>query len=191
MEIYVVKKNDTTNDEEVEHGLMPNRSPQPFIKKNTRGTNKSQNAALHPELPRRIMEIPGGPSRSDHMISISNDANTLTVGKNISLNGEIVACEKLIVEGTVEAKLNDANIIEVCQGGCFKGSADVTTASISGKFIGNLVAKDILTIHQGGHVEGSIRYGRIIIEAGGQITGDMSSLEFQKRAPAEHNDPTD
>ena len=78
----------------------------------------------------------------------------------------------------------------MCQGGCFKGSADVATASISGKFIGNLVAKDILTIHQGGHVEGSIRYGRIIIEAGGQITGDMSSLEFQKRAPAEHNDPT-
>ena len=170
---------------------MPNRSPQPFIKKNTSGTNKSQNAAVHPELPRRVMEIPGGPPRSDHMISISNDANTLTVGKNISLNGEIVACEKLIVEGTVEAKLNDANSIEVCQGGCFIGSADVTTASISGKFIGNLVAKDILTIHQGGHVEGSIRYGRIIIEAGGQITGDMSSLEVQKRAPAEHNDPTD
>lgn len=191
MEIYVVKKTDTTNDEAVEHGIMPDRSPQPFIKKNTTGTKKIQNAALHPELPRRVMEIPGGPSRSDHMLSISNDANTLTVGKNISLNGEIVACEKLIVEGTVEAKLNDANIIEVCEGGCFKGSADVTTASISGKFVGNLVAKDILTIHQDGHVEGSIRYGRIIIEAGGQITGDMSSLEIQKRATAEHNDPSD
>ena len=113
-------------------------------------------------------------------MSLNNEANKLTVGKNIRLNGEIVACQKLVVEGQVEATLSDAHIIEVSEGGCFEGSADVTEASISGKFIGTLVAQELLTVHTGGHVEGSIRYGKIIIEAGGTITGDMASIEEQK-----------
>ena len=144
--------------------------PKPFVK--TQAQTKV--AAFNPG----VKEIPGGAlRRPDNLMSASSEANKLTVGKNISLKGEIVACDKLIVEGQVEATLRDAQIIDVSQGGCFKGSADVEEASISGQFIGTLVVKDLLTIRQSGQVEGSIRYGRIIIEAGGIITGDMASLE--------------
>ena len=150
--------------------------PKPFIKPHT-GT---KTAAFRPALRDPANKIPGGGlRRSENRMSTTSEANKLTVGKNISLNGEIVACEKLIVEGQVEATLRDAHIIEVLHGGCFKGSADVEEASISGEFKGKLVVKDLLTIHKNGHVEGSIRYGRIIIEAGGIITGDMASLEDQ------------
>ena len=152
------------------------RCPKAFIKP----TTQKGPAPFHPELPRRVREIPGGPRQSDNHILTSNDANRLTVGKNISLNGEIVACEKLIVEGRVEATLRDARIIEVLQGGCFKGNADVEQAVISGRFIGALVVKELLTIRTGGQVEGSIRYGRIIIEDGGAIVGDMAALKDQE-----------
>jgi cytoskeletal protein CcmA (bactofilin family) len=190
MEIKVVKRTEMRDEETVEHPKLPEGAPKPFVKKGPDSKSKPTSAALHPELPRRVMEIPGGPKRSEHILPINNNANTLTVGRNISLNGEIIACEKLIVEGTVEATLNDAHVIEVKKGGCFKGSADVTAASISGEFAGTLVAKDLLTVHGGGHVEGSVRYGRIIIEAGGEITGDMSSLEIQQKPTADQNKPT-
>jgi len=108
---------------------------------------------------------------------LDDEANRLTVGRNICLNGEITACEKLVVDGRVEATLTDAHAIEVSPTGFFKGNADVMEAEISGKFEGTLVAKDLLTIHKDGRVDGSVRYGRIVIEAGGEISGDMASLD--------------
>ena len=180
MEIKVVKKTDLQNNTTDNHTVASANGPKPYTNTNAENLTKTERAPFHPYIPRGVIDIPGQPKRSDHMLSMDNDANRLTVGQNISLNGEIVACEKLIVEGRVEAILNDARVIEVSQGGYFKGNADVDEASISGKFIGTLVAKDLLTIRKGGHVEGSIRYGRIIIEAGGEITGDMASLEDQK-----------
>jgi cytoskeletal protein CcmA (bactofilin family) len=183
LEIKVVKKTDSQNNTTDNHTVASANELKPFTKPNAENLTKTGKDPFHPYIPRRVIDIPGQPKRSDHMLSMDNDANRLTVGQNISLNGEIVACEKLIVEGHVEATLNDARVIEVSQGGCFKGNADVNEASISGKFIGTLVAKDLLTIRKGGHVEGSIRYGRIIIEAGGEITGDMASLEDQKNEP--------
>ena len=183
MEIKVVKKTDLQNNTTDDHTVASANGPKSITKTNAENLTETGKAQFHPYIPRRVLDLPGRPKRSDHMLSMDNDANRLTVGQNISLNGEIVACEKLIVEGHVEAILNDARVIEVAQGGCFKGNADVDEASISGKFIGTLVAKDLLTIRKGGHVEGSIRYGRIIIEAGGEITGDMASLENQKNEP--------
>ena len=191
MEIKVVKKSDVKNEETIKKATLPKGAPQPFVTADMKNINKTSPAALHPELPRRVMEIPGGPKRSDHLIPINNEANTLKVGGNISLIGEIIACEKLVVEGKVEATLNDAKVIEVCEGGFFKGNAGVEAASISGKFLGTLIAKDVLTIHKGGHVEGSIRYGKIIIEAGGEITGDMSSLEIENKLSAGQNSSAD
>ena len=173
----MVKESDAKDKFIAENATASDNAPNPFVTPDSENTKQKSRASFRPELPRRVMEIPGGPKRSDNPMSLSNEANKLTVGQNIRLNGEIVACEMLVVEGQVEAKLRDARIIEVSEGGCFEGSADVTEASISGKFIGTLVAKELLTIHHGGHVEGSIRYGKIIIEAGGKITGDMASIE--------------
>ena len=149
----------------------------PFSKKGSHGPNKNSGAPFRPEIPRRVMEIPGGPKRSEHMLSLDDEANRLTVGRNICLNGEITSCEKLVVDGRVEATLTDAHTIQVSPSGYFKGNADVMEAEISGKFEGTLIAKDLLTIHKDGKIDGSVRYGRIVIEAGGQISGDMASLD--------------
>ena len=132
----MVKKSDADSNFISEDATASANTPNPFVTPNSKNKGQNPTASFHPELPRRVMEIPGGPRRSDNPMSLNNEANKLTVGKNIRLNGEIVACETLVVEGQVEATLRDAQIIEVSEGGCFEGSADVTKASISGKFIG-------------------------------------------------------
>ena len=152
----------------------------PFSKKGSHGPSKNSGAPFRPE-------IPGGPKRSEHMLSLDDEANRLTVGRNICLNGEITACEKLVVDGRVEATLTDAHTIEVSPSGYFKGNADVMEAEISGKFEGTLVATDLLTIHKDGKIDGSVRYGRIVIEAGGQISGDMASLNEDDGDTDEHS----
>ena len=150
----------------------------PFSKTKNRNLGKPPGQSFRPEIPRRVGDIPGIPRHGD-VSSLDDDdnSNTLTVGKNISLNGEITACEKLIVEGSVEVKLSNAFLIEIASDGFFKGSADVQTADINGTFEGDLVVKDVLTIREEGRVSGSVRYGKIIVESGGAISGDMAALD--------------
>lgn len=156
----------------------------PFSKTQSRSNlGRPPGQAFRPEIPRRVGDIPGIQRHGDVVTSDEDDnSNTLTVGKNISLNGEITACEKLIVEGSVEVKLTNAFLIEIASNGYFKGSADVQTAVINGTFEGELLVKDVLTIQEGGRVSGSVRYGKIIIESGGAISGDMASLDSDDKS---------
>ncbi|MBB4287707.1 bactofilin family protein [Roseospira goensis] len=101
------------------------------------------------------------------------DAKNLIVGRGIQLNGQISACDRLVVEGTVEADLNDAEAIEVTASGLFKGTASIEEADISGRFEGNLIVKRRLVVRDGGRIEGNVQYAAIVIEEGGQVRGQM------------------
>jgi cytoskeletal protein CcmA (bactofilin family) len=48
-------------------------------------------------------------------------------------------------------------------------------AEIQGRFEGNLVVRKRLLIMASGQVSGTIRYGQIEIECGGQISGDVQA----------------
>ena len=76
----------------------------------------------------------------------------------------------------MEAAIADAHVIEVAPSGYFKGDAQVNEADIGGRYEGTLIARDKLVIRASGRVSGSIRYGRIVIESGGEISGDMQAL---------------
>jgi cytoskeletal protein CcmA (bactofilin family) len=106
-----------------------------------------------------------------------NDAEVrkLIVGREITLSGEITSCDKLIIEGSVEANLNNCRDVEIAETGLFKGSASIEDAEIRGRFDGNLVVRKRLLIKATGRVSGTIRYGQVEIECGGQISGDIQA----------------
>ena len=98
----------------------------------------------------------------------------LTVGPNIKLKGvEITDCDTLVVEGLVEATM-DSRLMQIAEIGAFKGSAQIDLAEIRGSFEGDLTVRDKLVIHATGKVTGTIRYGKVVIEEGGQLSGDIS-----------------
>jgi cytoskeletal protein CcmA (bactofilin family) len=99
----------------------------------------------------------------------------LTVGREISLSGEIASCDTLIVEGSVEANLQNCRDVDIAETGMFKGSAEIDNADVRGIFEGNLIVRKRLLIRSSGQVSGTIRYGQIEIELGGQICGDVQS----------------
>ncbi len=97
----------------------------------------------------------------------------LTVGPNIKLKGvEITDCDTLVVEGLVEATM-DSRVIQISEHGAFKGSAEIDIAEIHGEFNGNLTVRQKLVIHATGRVNGKIRYGKLVIEEGGQLAGEI------------------
>lgn len=97
----------------------------------------------------------------------------LTVGNDILLKGEIATCDRLVIEGKVDATLNDVHTVEIAETGSFKGSAQIEDAEISGLFEGDLVVRGRLVIYATGRVRGKISYGEIEIERGGEISGEI------------------
>ena len=97
----------------------------------------------------------------------------LTVGPNIKLKGvEITDCDTLVVEGLVEATM-DSRVMQIAEQGAFKGSAEIDVAEIRGEFDGNLTVRQKLVIYSTGKVTGVIRYGKLVIEEGGQLSGEI------------------
>ncbi len=105
--------------------------------------------------------------------STNEVGSKLIVGPNIKLKGvEITDCDTLVVEGRVEATM-DSRVIQIAENGAFKGSAGIDIAEIRGDFDGELTVRQKLVIYSTGKVSGKIRYGKLVIEEGGQIAGDV------------------
>jgi cytoskeletal protein CcmA (bactofilin family) len=99
----------------------------------------------------------------------------LTVGHDILLKGEIATCDRLLIEGKVEATLNDVHTVEITEQGSFRGSANIEDAEIRGLFEGDLVVRNRLVVYSTGKVRGKITYGEIEIERGGEMTGEIKT----------------
>ncbi len=104
-----------------------------------------------------------------------SEMRRLIVGREISLTGEITACERLVVEGTVEANLNNCREIEISEAGLMKGTASIEEAEIRGRYEGSLTVRKRLLIRATGKVTGTVRYGQLEVEAGGQLSGDIQA----------------
>lgn len=97
----------------------------------------------------------------------------LTVGHDILLKGEIATCDRLVIEGKVDATLNDVHTVEIAETGSFKGSANIEDAEISGLFEGDLTVRGCLIIRSTGKVRGKISFGEVEIERGGELAGEI------------------
>ncbi len=114
---------------------------------------------------------PGRPAAQQAQTESSG--SKLTVGPNIKLKGvEITDCDTLVVEGTVEATM-DSRVIQIAQQGAFRGSADIDIAEIHGEFNGTLNVREKLVIFSTGKVTGKICYGKLVVEEGGQLSGEI------------------
>ena len=145
--------------------------------------NDAAAAAAKPEPAR------ADPAAGDTKISVSSAAGAyspnatgeepvskLIVGPDIKLKGaEITDCDTLVVEGRVEAAM-DSRVIQIANIGTFVGKAGVDTAEIHGHFEGELTARKQLIIRATGRVTGKIRYGKVTIEEGGELSGDIGTL---------------
>ena len=67
----------------------------------------------------------------------------------------------------------DSRMIQISERGSFKGSAEIDIAEIRGSFDGNLTVRQKLVIYATGKVTGRIRYGKVVIEEGGQLSGEI------------------
>ncbi len=139
------------------------------------------------------------PRRAEGRTASSVEGRKLVVGREICLSGEIKTCEKLVVEGRVEADLRDSHSLEISEPGLFKGNALVVDCEISGTFEGDLTVTGLLVVQPTGRVSGKIRYADMELSRGALLRGDIDKLDEAalRRARGEgpklahDNDPAD
>jgi cytoskeletal protein CcmA (bactofilin family) len=101
------------------------------------------------------------------------EPRTLFVGKGISVSGDINSCDRLVIDGSVQANLQDCKHMTVSETGLFDGNALIDNAEVHGRFEGELTVRNRLDIRATGHVSGTVSYRQIEIEAGGKISGSI------------------
>ena len=139
----------------------------------------SPNAAAASGATAAAAAVPAAPAANS--VPVKEGESKLTVGPNIKLKGvEITDCDTLVVEGSVEATM-DSRVIQISERGSFKGSAEIDIAEIRGEFNGNLTVRQKLVIYSTGKVTGRVRYGKLVVEEGGQLSGE---IDFGTSAPA-------
>jgi len=115
--------------------------------------------------------------RAEGRVPAPVEGRKLVVGREICLSGEIKTCEKLVVEGRVEADLNESQSLEISEPGLFRGSAKVEDCEVSGTFEGELTVTGTLTVNATGRVSGKIRYANLEVSRGARLSGDIDSLD--------------
>jgi cytoskeletal protein CcmA (bactofilin family) len=128
-------------------------------------------AAFSPQIPRRVADIPNPAAL--RATEADGDGRKLVVGKQVRLKGEVAGCERLVVEGHVDATLSEVKTLDVLAGGTFKGSAEVDSAIIAGIYEGTLKVRGHLEIAATGAIKGAVSYKTIMVANGGRVEGSI------------------
>ena len=134
--------------------------------------------AIVPTPPKSAAAPAPAPAPAEPVSAHSEDqpGSKLIVGPNIKLKGvEIHDCDTLVVEGRVEATMV-SRAIQIAETGAFNGKVDVEVAEIRGHFQGEMTARKRLVVHASGRVSGKIRYGKMLIQEGGEMSGDIGTV---------------
>ena len=157
----------------VQNPFFGKREPESFQpRSSTTSGSVLGGTAASSAAPAQPVPAPAAPKSAS---ASDSSGSKLTVGPNIKLKGvEITDCDTLVVEGTVEATM-DSRVIQISENGAFKGSAEIDIAEIHGEFNGTLTVRQKLVIYSSGKVNGKIRYGKLVVEEGGQLAGEIEA----------------
>jgi cytoskeletal protein CcmA (bactofilin family) len=148
-------------------GFFRNRRDEPF----------RQNQPAAPTTTTTPASTTPAPSTAPEQKVDQRKESKLVVGPDIKMKGvEITDCDTLVVEGRVEATL-DSRVLEIAENGVFQGTIAVDQAEIRGRFEGEITVRKMLVIQGTGKVSGKIRYARIKVEEGAEVSGDLAVMD--------------
>ena len=163
------KGGDQEEDSRAQEGAEERLAPSVVVESSRRNV-PNKTVVFHPDVPRGAPD----PVPADAPGRVESDPKRLTVGRETTISGgTVLDCERLTVEGTVEASMPDGRLLEIVKGGTFKGTVTVDNADIAGAFEGELKVKKRLFIRASGRVSGKIRYGQFEVERGGRLDGRL------------------
>jgi cytoskeletal protein CcmA (bactofilin family) len=98
---------------------------------------------------------------------------TTIISDSSNFQGNIETEGTLIVHGSVRGIIKCGSL-EILQEGDVDANVEAESVSVAGKFQGEMICTGRLNILSTGTVIGEIVYGRLSIESGGQLAGNLT-----------------
>jgi cytoskeletal protein CcmA (bactofilin family) len=103
-----------------------------------------------------------------------NTQEQATIGKSLTIKGEVTGSESLYIDGKVEGSINLAgNRITIGRNGQVNANISAREVVVLGKVRGNLNASDRVDIRSEGSLTGDVGAQRISIEDGAYFKGGI------------------
>ena len=127
----------------------------------------------------RLKDVPDS-VRQDRGTNIGHPTVSV-IGESLHFKGELSAGEDLIIEGTVEGKINQGKCcLTLKPNGRIVADVNATKIFIEGTVKGDLLATVGVTVRDSGNVEGNIISPKVAIEEGATFNGSI-----EMRSPSE------
>ena len=95
------------------------------------------------------------------------------IGKGLLIRGELHGEEDLVIEGTVEGTISMEKSLTIEVEGKIKADIETENITVRGEVIGNLVARNKITIHEGAKIIGDLKAPRIELDDGAYYKGTI------------------
>jgi cytoskeletal protein CcmA (bactofilin family) len=115
---------------------------------------------------------------------MTHDNSQTVIGKSVTIKGEIHGTEPLIIEGTVEGRVQIETSVMIRDSGLVKADLDAANLNIAGGVVGNIAVKEKVEIVNGGYVVGDIRAPRVVINDGASVKGHIEMEVDPEKAQA-------
>ena len=98
-----------------------------------------------------------------------------SVGKSITIKGDISGDEDLLVEGKVEGKVDlPQNQLTIGANGICEATVHAKTVIVTGRVAGDVSGSERVEIQATGVVDGDVKAPRLVVEEGAVLNGSIS-----------------
>ena len=94
-----------------------------------------------------------------------------TIGKQITIRGNLSGAEDLVVEGRIEGTISLGNHLTVASSGTVEADLEVADLSVDGMLGGEISATRSVSINSQARVVGNLRTPRLVIADGARFKG--------------------
>ncbi|MGH9341342.1 MAG: bactofilin family protein [Acidobacteriota bacterium] len=115
---------------------------------------------------------------------VRNDREKATIGPSISIKGDLVGEEDLVIQGRVEGKVElKQHNVTIGRNGRVKADVYGKIITVEGEVQGNLFADEKIIVRQAGSVRGNLTAPKVSLEEGSIFKGaiDMDSSKGEKQ----------
>ena len=102
--------------------------------------------------------------------------NSVFIGEGVSFKGSINAPDEAVIEGQFDGDLTVSNLL-IGQTGRVTGTIKADRVDVKGELNKDISSRQLLIVRSTGKVNGTLEYGEIEIERGGQFMGQMTQHE--------------
>lgn len=153
--------------------------------------------ALDPQRDSSIASEPPPDGQRDFAVLETVDGEGIVlIGKGTVITGDIGHCARVEIQGHLEGTLS-ADRVVIREGGSLNGELRAGHVVVQGQVHGSVSIEDLLDVRSSAVVSGDLRYGRLAVAAGANLTGQVLGPElghydqssFTERARGIENGP--